>query len=58
MSVCVQQLPVLDTALEVQGFNVEQVHTERFLNLRYEGTDVAIMTTCPESGDYEQVRQR
>ncbi len=32
-----------------QGFKDGQVSTERFLNLRYDGTDVAVMTPCPEA---------
>lgn len=39
-----------------QGFASMQVHAERFLNLRYEGTDVAVMTPCPADGDYATVR--
>jgi hypothetical protein len=39
------------TALR-QGFAPSQIACERFLNLRYEGTDVAVMTPCPADGDY------
>ncbi len=34
-------------ALQAQGFAVAEVSCERFLNLRYDGTDVAIMTPRP-----------
>ncbi|CAK0741638.1 hypothetical protein CVIRNUC_001340 [Coccomyxa viridis] len=37
-----------------QGFERDQVSTERFLNLRYDGTDVAVMTTCSSSCTYEE----
>jgi hypothetical protein len=30
-----------------QGFSGAQLHAERYLNLRYEGTDVAVMTAAP-----------
>lgn len=33
-----------------QGFSASQVQVERFLNLRYTGTDVAVMTPCPAPG--------
>lgn len=33
-------------AVSLQGFSGEQISTERFLNLRYDGTDVAVMTPC------------
>ena len=29
-----------------------QVTVQRFLNLRYDGTDVPVMTPCPPDGDY------
>lgn len=38
--------------LAVQGFTEHQVHCQRFLNLRYDGTDVPIMTPSPEDGDF------
>ena len=38
----------------MQGFERDQVSTERFLNLRYDGTDVAVMTTCSSSCTYEE----
>jgi len=34
-----------------QGFTPDQIHAERFLNLRYAGTDVAVMTACPPGSD-------
>jgi len=40
--------------LGLQGFEKDQVSTERFLNLRYDGTDVAVMTTCSTSSSYEE----
>ncbi len=41
--------------LSVQGFKRDELNTERFLNLRYDGTDVPVMTHCAEGGDYAQV---
>ena len=41
--------------VNVQGFSTDQIKTERFLNLRYDGTDVAMMTKAPEGTSYEQV---
>ncbi len=35
-----------------QGFEPGEVNVERFLNLRYQGTDVAVMTSRPPDGDY------
>ncbi|KAK9917414.1 hypothetical protein WJX75_004082 [Coccomyxa subellipsoidea] len=37
-----------------QGFREDQIAVERFLNLRYDGTDVGVMTTCSEEGQYTQ----
>ncbi len=34
----------------MQGFERSQISTERFLNLRYHGTDVAVMTPEPPAG--------
>lgn len=31
--------------LQKQGFKPEQIHTEAYLHLRYEGTDCALMCT-------------
>ena len=51
-----QRLNVLETtttaALTAAGFSASQISSHRFLNLRYEGTDVAVMTACPADGDY------
>ena len=41
--------------INVQGFSIDQIETERFLNLRYDGTDVAMMTKAPKGTSYEQV---
>lgn len=43
--------------LQEQGFSDENIKTEAYLNLRYEGTDTAIMVKCPinedgSKGDY------
>ncbi|DBA91131.1 hypothetical protein WJX77_000744 [Trebouxia sp. C0004] len=35
-----------------QGFKRDELNTERFLNLRYDGTDVPVMTQCAEGDDY------
>ncbi len=45
---------VLTIHLAVQGFTEDQIAVERFLNLRYDGTDVGVMTTCSEEGDYTE----
>jgi 5-oxoprolinase (ATP-hydrolysing) len=37
-------------ALCAQGFDASEVTCERFLNLRYDGTDVAMMTPRPSGG--------
>lgn len=36
-----------------QGFEPHQIRVQRFLNLRYDGTDVPVMTSCPADGDFE-----
>ena len=36
----------------LQGFDRDQLSVERYLNLRYDGTDVAVMTLCPEGDDF------
>ena len=38
--------------LQEKGFSEQQVSCQRFLNLRYDGTDVPIMTLAPSDGDY------
>ena len=38
----------------MQGFTQKQIQTQRYLNLRYDGTDVPIMTPCPPTGDYSE----
>ncbi|GAX85880.1 hypothetical protein CEUSTIGMA_g13296.t1 [Chlamydomonas eustigma] len=43
---------VVKQQLEQQGFSLSQIKTERFLNLRYQGTDIAVMTSRPPDGDY------
>ena len=43
-------------SLTVQGFKEDQTGVERYLNLRYDGTDVAVMTQCPNNGNYAEVR--
>ncbi|GAA0160454.1 hydrolase [Lithospermum erythrorhizon] len=50
-------LKLVKQKLQVQGFSNENVKTESFLNLRYEGTDTAIMVRQPinedgSTGDY------
>lgn len=39
-------------SLVQQGFQPSNVTSQRFMNLRYEGTDVPVMTMCPGDGDY------
>ncbi|KAH8964631.1 hypothetical protein BDL97_04G077400 [Sphagnum fallax] len=38
--------------LRLQGFKKEEISTEVFLNLRYEGTDTAMMIKDPDDGNY------
>ena len=45
------QSPLLPI-LPMQGFSEQQISCQRFLNLRYDGTDVPIMTLAPADGDY------
>lgn len=40
------------TALSVEGFEVERISLERFLNLRYDGTDSGIMMAEPQDKRY------
>ena len=40
------------TLSRLQGFDRDQLSVERYLNLRYDGTDVAVMTLCPEGDDF------
>ena len=39
----------------MQDFEDDQIDIERFLNLRYSGTDVAMMTKATEGSSYAQV---
>lgn len=39
--------------LTQQGFTTETIELELFLNIRFQGTDVAIMTSCSGCTDYE-----
>ena len=41
-----------------QGFSEAQTGCQRFLNLRYDGTDVPIMTPAPRDGDYAAAFER
>ncbi|SPO29546.1 related to 5-oxoprolinase [Ustilago trichophora] len=43
--------------LEAQGFKSDRIQLETLLNLRYEGTDTALMTLQPQGGgwDFERV---
>ncbi|GAC92898.1 hypothetical protein PHSY_000457 [Pseudozyma hubeiensis SY62] len=43
--------------LEAQGFKGDRIQLQTLLNLRYEGTDTALMTLQPENGgwDFERV---
>ncbi|KAJ2710624.1 hypothetical protein H4R19_003658, partial [Coemansia spiralis] len=38
--------------LSRQGFSAAQIQAQRFLNMRYDGTDTAIMVPEPADGDY------
>ena len=40
-------------SLEKQGFDASRISTTTLLNLRYEGTDTALMTPQPEDGEAE-----
>jgi 5-oxoprolinase (ATP-hydrolysing) len=39
--------------LQQRGFPLERIVIKRFLNLRYRGTDNALMIECPQDGDYK-----
>ena len=42
-----------------QGIDAAAIETHQYLNLRYQGTDTALMVECPENGDYvESFRKR
>ncbi len=41
-------------ALENQGFSRKDISITSYLNLRYQGTDTALMIPTPENGDYDQ----
>ena len=38
--------------LDDQGFTGEQIHSVRYLNMRYQGTDTALMIAEPQNGDF------
>ncbi len=38
----------------MQGFRDDQIAAERFLNLRYDGTDVAVMTSRSSDSTYTE----
>jgi 5-oxoprolinase (ATP-hydrolysing) len=40
------------SGLQQQGFAQQQISCQRFLNLRYDGTDVPVMTPRPPDGDF------
>ena len=43
--------------MSLQGFKDDQIDCELYLNLRYDGTDVAMMTKkASEEDSYEKVR--
>mmetsp|Transcript_14115 Transcript_14115/g.30617 ORF Transcript_14115/g.30617 Transcript_14115/m.30617 type:complete len:1326 (+) Transcript_14115:84-4061(+) len=44
--------------LRAQGFGGDTIACERFLNLRYQGTDVAVMTARPDDGNYAAAFER
>ena len=39
--------------MKLEGFNGDQMTFERYVNLRYSGSDTMIMILQPEDGDYE-----
>lgn len=39
-------------SLKKRGFEESQISCQRYLNLRYEGTDVPVMTACNNGGGY------
>lgn len=41
------------TALKDQGFQEDKIQAERFLNMRFEGTDTAIMVLDPSDGSHD-----
>jgi 5-oxoprolinase (ATP-hydrolysing) len=38
--------------LRAQGFSADQIRTTRYLNMRYQGTDTAMMIPEPQDGDF------
>ncbi|GAD95409.1 hypothetical protein ANI_1_1666074 [Paecilomyces variotii No. 5] len=40
--------------LQEQGFDKPSLRYERYLNMRYQGTDTSLMIMEPENGDFEQ----
>ncbi|GMH44654.1 hypothetical protein BSKO_12606 [Bryopsis sp. KO-2023] len=52
----VEQLELLESKavaeLKNQGFTPDAISTEKFLNLRYNGTDIAVMIKSDANGDY------
>ncbi|KAJ9397496.1 hypothetical protein DTO282F9_5501 [Paecilomyces variotii] len=40
--------------LKEEGFDESSLHYERYLNMRYQGTDTSMMIMEPENGDFEQ----
>jgi 5-oxoprolinase (ATP-hydrolysing) len=52
-----QRLDVLQSlaheSLKKRGFEESQIACQRYLNLRYEGTDVPVMTACNSVGVYD-----
>lgn len=47
-----------EQALSAQGIGTERIHSQRFLNLRYQGTDTCLMIEQPEHGDFAAVFQQ
>ena len=47
-----------ERALQRRGIPRERLHHERFLHLRFEGTDVAMMIAEPSDGDYVSAFRR
>ncbi|WP_372681553.1 hydantoinase B/oxoprolinase family protein [Desulfosarcina sp.] len=41
-----------ETELTAQGFTTGQIRATRYLNMRYQGTDTALMIPEPEDGDF------
>ena len=66
LTLCIDSMSIVKTRLDIiseqtssklksQGFNSNQIITERYLNLRYQGTDSSVMILEPSNGDFRKL---